>query len=206
MGYVVGDLAGYRAADLHPVVSEAFADYVIPLRVDAVSLEALLTRRGWEPAWSFGLFRGERLAGFWLTGRDDGRNEAYCIMTGILPEARGSGGVDALFARVLAATNARPHRLEVIRGNERAARAYRRLGFRAARVLHYYQLSRATAGAAARSTRAGLAHQRRRTRSCLVLLAGALRRRVDPLARRDGSRRRRVPVMPRSWIQRRPRP
>ena len=145
MGYVVGDLVGYRAADLHPVVSEAFADYVIPLRVDAVSLDALLTRRGWEPAWSFGLFRGERLAGFWLTGRDDSRNEAYCIMTGILPEARGSGGVDALFARLLAATNARPHRLEVIRGNERAARAYRRLGFRAVRELHYYQLPRATA-------------------------------------------------------------
>lgn len=50
MGYAVADLVGCRAADLHPVVSEAFADYVIPLRADAVSLDALLTRRGWEPA------------------------------------------------------------------------------------------------------------------------------------------------------------
>jgi ribosomal protein S18 acetylase RimI-like enzyme len=145
VGYLVADLAGYRAADLHPVVAGAFADYVIPLRVDAEALDALLTRRGWEPAWSFGLFHAERLVGFWLTGRDDRRDEAYCIMTGILPEARGRGGVQALFARVLAATSARPHRLEVIRGNERAARAYRRLGFRAARVLHYYQLPRAKA-------------------------------------------------------------
>jgi ribosomal protein S18 acetylase RimI-like enzyme len=145
VGYLVADLAGYRAADLHPVVAGAFADYVIPLRVDAAALDALLTRRGWEPAWSFGLFRAGRLVGFWLTGRDDRRHEAYCIMTGILPEARGSGGVEALFARVLAATNAWPHRLEVIRGNERAARAYRRLGFRAARVLRYYQLPRARA-------------------------------------------------------------
>ena len=145
MGYLVADLAGYRAADLHPVVAGAFADYVIPLRVDAEALDALLTRRGWEPAWSFGLFRAGRPVGFWLTGRDDRGDEAYCIMTGILPEARGSGGVQALFARVLAATNARPHRLEVIRGNERAVRAYRRLGFRAARVLHYYQLPRAQA-------------------------------------------------------------
>jgi ribosomal protein S18 acetylase RimI-like enzyme len=145
MGYVVGDLAGYRAADLQSVVSGAFADYVVPLRTDAASLDALLTRRGWEPAWSFGLFGRGRLAGFWLTGRDDSREEAYCIMAGILPEARGSGGVEALFARVLAATSARPHRLEVIRGNERAARAYRRLGFRAARVLHYYQLPQAKA-------------------------------------------------------------
>ena len=71
MGDVVDDLAGYRAADLYPVVSEAFADYVIPLRADAASLDALLTRRGWEPAWSFGLFRRGRLAGFWLTGRAD---------------------------------------------------------------------------------------------------------------------------------------
>jgi len=148
VGYVVGDLAGYRAADLYPVVSEAFADYVISLRVDAASLDALLTRRGWEPAWSFGLFRRGRLAGFWLTGRDDSRTEAYCIMTGILPEARGSGGVGAMFARVLSATSALPQRLEVIRGNERAARAYRRLGFRAARVLHSYQLSRAKASLA----------------------------------------------------------
>jgi ribosomal protein S18 acetylase RimI-like enzyme len=145
MGYVVGDLAGYQAADLHPVVAEAFADYVIPLRTDAASLDASLTRRGWEPAWSFGLFLAGRPVGFWLTGRDDGRGEAYCIMAGILPEARGDGGIDAMFARVLAATGARPHRLEVIRGNERAARAYRRLGFRAARVLHYYQLPRAAA-------------------------------------------------------------
>jgi ribosomal protein S18 acetylase RimI-like enzyme len=145
MGYVVGDLADYQATDLHPVVSEAFADYVIPMRADAASLDALLTRRGWEPAWSSGLFHAGRLVGFWLTGRDDSRNEAYCVMTGILPEARGSGGVDAMFARVLAATSARPHQLEVIRGNERAARAYRRLGFRAARVLHYYQLPRAAA-------------------------------------------------------------
>jgi ribosomal protein S18 acetylase RimI-like enzyme len=142
MGYTVDDLLGYQAADLHPVVSDAFADYLISLRTDAASLHALLSRRGWEPAWSFGLFSAERLVGFWLTGRDDSRNEAYCIMTGILPEARGSGGVEEMFARVLAATSARPHRLEVIRGNERAARAYRRLGFRAARLLHYYQLPR----------------------------------------------------------------
>jgi ribosomal protein S18 acetylase RimI-like enzyme len=145
MGYVVGDLAGYQAADLHPVVAEAFADYVIPLRTDAASLDASLTRRGWEPAWSFGLFLAGRPVGFWLTGRDDGRGEAYCIMAGILPEARGDGGIDAMFARVLAATGARPHRLEVIRGNERAARAYQRLGFRAGRVLRYYQLPRAKA-------------------------------------------------------------
>ena len=142
MGYAVDDLLGYKAADLHRVVSEAFADYVIPLRTDAASLDALLSRRGWEPAWSFGLFDADRLVGFWLTGRDDSRDEAYCIITGILPEARGSGGVEAMFARVLAATSARPHRLEVIRGNERAARAYRRLGFRAVRMLHYYQLHR----------------------------------------------------------------
>jgi ribosomal protein S18 acetylase RimI-like enzyme len=145
MGYVVRDLIGYQAADLQPVVAEAFAGYVVPLRVDAASLDALLNRRGWEPAWSSGLFGGGRLAGFWLTGRDDSHDEAYCIMAGILPEARGSGGIDAMFAGVLAAASARLHRLEVIRGNERAARAYRRLGFRAARVLHCYQLSRATA-------------------------------------------------------------
>ncbi len=89
MGHVIGDLAGYRAADLNPVVSEAFAGYVIPLRADAASLDALLARRGWEPSWSFGLFRRGQLAGFWLTGTDEGRTEAYC-MTGILPEARGS--------------------------------------------------------------------------------------------------------------------
>jgi ribosomal protein S18 acetylase RimI-like enzyme len=53
-----------------------------------------------------------------------------------------------MFARVQAATSALPHRLEVIRGNERAARAYRRLGFRAVRVLHYYQLPRANAALA----------------------------------------------------------
>ena len=145
MSYVVGDLVGYQAVDLHSVVSEAFADYVIPLRVDAASLDALLTRRGWEPAWSVGLFRAGQPVGFWLTGRDDSRSEAYCIMTGILPEARGSGGVEAMFAQVLAATSARSHQLEVIRGNERAARAYRRLGFRAARELRYYQLPCATA-------------------------------------------------------------
>jgi ribosomal protein S18 acetylase RimI-like enzyme len=145
MGYDVGDLVGYQAAALHPVFSEAFADYVIPMRADIASLDALLIRRGWEPAWSSGLFHAGRLVGLWLTGRDDSRDEAYCITAGILPEARGSGGIDAMFARVLAVTDGRPQRLEVIRGNERAARAYRRLGFRATRVLDYYQLPRAAA-------------------------------------------------------------
>jgi ribosomal protein S18 acetylase RimI-like enzyme len=145
MGYDVGDLAGYQAADLHPVVTEAFADYVIPLRPDVASLDAVLRRRGWEPGWSFGLLDAGRLVGFWLTGTGDSRSEAYCIMAGILPEARGSGGIEAMFARVLAATSARPHQLEVIRGNERAARAYVRMGFHAVRGLHYYQLTRAAA-------------------------------------------------------------
>src|SRR6202453_4027669 len=128
MGYVVGDLVGYQAADLHPVVSDAFADYIIPRRIDAARLDALLTRRGWEPAWSFGLFHAERLVGFWLTGRDEGHDEAYCIIAGILPEARGSGGVEAMFAPVLTATGARPHRLRGVRGNERASRGYPRMG------------------------------------------------------------------------------
>jgi ribosomal protein S18 acetylase RimI-like enzyme len=138
--YDVEDLSGYTAASLHPVVSGAFADYVIPMRTDVVQLDALLTRRGWEPAWSRGLSRDGRLVGFWLTGTDDVRGEAYCIMAGILPEARGSGGIDAMFGQVRAAASGRAHRLEVIRGNDRAARAYRRLGFETARVLHYYEL------------------------------------------------------------------
>jgi ribosomal protein S18 acetylase RimI-like enzyme len=137
---VVDDLSGYTAASLHPVVSGAFADYLIPMRTDVSQLDALLTRRGWEPAWSCGLSQGGRLVGFWLTGNDDPGDEAYCIMAGILPEARGNGGLDAMFGHVRAATSSRPHRLEVIRGNDRAARAYRRLGFEAARVLHYYEL------------------------------------------------------------------
>jgi ribosomal protein S18 acetylase RimI-like enzyme len=138
--YDVVALSGYTAASLQPVVSGAFADYLVPMRPDVPQLDALLTRRGWEQAWSFGLSQDGRLVGFWLTGGDDLGNEAYCIMAGILPEARGKGGIDAMFGHVRAVTDNRPHRLEVIRGNDRAARAYRRLGFEAARVLHYYQL------------------------------------------------------------------
>jgi ribosomal protein S18 acetylase RimI-like enzyme len=144
--YDVVALSGYTTAILQPVVSGAFADYLVPMQPDVPQLDALLTRRGWEQAWSFGLSEDGRLVGFWLTGGDDLGNEAYCIMAGILPEARGNGGIDAMFGHVRAVTNNRPHRLEVIRGNDRAARAYLRLGFEAARVLHYYQLP----GAAAR--------------------------------------------------------
>jgi ribosomal protein S18 acetylase RimI-like enzyme len=144
--YDVVALSGYTTAILQPVVSGAFADYLVPMQPDVPQLDALLTRRGWEQAWSFGLSEDGRLVGFWLTGGDDLGNEAYCIMAGILPEARGNGGIDAMFGHVRAVTDNRPHRLEVIRGNDRAARAYLRLGFEAARVLHYYQLP----GAAAR--------------------------------------------------------
>lgn len=140
---VVDGLDGYQVADLQPVVCAAFADYVVPMQPDEARLTELLTRRGWHPGWSSGLFRGGKLVGFWLTGRDG--PAAYCIIAGILPEARGSGGPDALFTRVLAVTGGRPHQLEVIRGNERAARAYRRLGFSASRVLNYVQLARAAA-------------------------------------------------------------
>ena len=80
-------------------------------------------------AWSADLFHGRRLSGFWLTGRDSLDDEAYCAMAGIVPEARGHGGLGTLFANVLTVTGARLHRLEVISSNEQAARAYRRLGF-----------------------------------------------------------------------------
>lgn len=145
MSDAVHGLGGYRVTDLHPVISEAFADYVVPMQPDEARLTELLTRRGWDPGWSAGLFRGRRLVGFWLTGRDDPDDEAYCAMAGIVPGARGSGGLDALFAHVLAVTGGRPHRLEVISGNERAARAYRRLGFRPSRELRYVQLARGAA-------------------------------------------------------------
>jgi ribosomal protein S18 acetylase RimI-like enzyme len=100
------------------------------------AFELMLHRRGVVWPLSLGTFADGELLGFTLTARTGTR--AYDVMTGIRRSAQDRGLVGSLFAELwprLRAEGIEQMQLEVITSNERAVRAYERLGFVRARRL-----------------------------------------------------------------------
>ncbi|PRQ05530.1 GNAT family N-acetyltransferase [Enhygromyxa salina] len=125
------DLEGIHAATL-----DAFAVYPIPMQPSLAALQLMLHRRGVVWPLSLGAFKGAELVGYTLSARS-GRS-AYDLMTGVRRAAQGGGLVGALFGALwprLRAEGIERMTLEVIDTNDRAVRAYARLGFVRARRL-----------------------------------------------------------------------
>lgn len=125
--------------------NEAFADYMVPLKVEEQEI-----RRRWlssrvDYGLSYGAFDGEQLVGFMMTGVDrwQGRRTAYNSVTGVIPSHRGQRIVQQLYKKAL--PNFRENGiqqclLEVVVGNDKAIKAYTRVGFRQRRELTSYVL------------------------------------------------------------------
>lgn len=125
---------------VHATVLRAFADYPLPMRPSEAELRALLRARGATLDASRAAFVDERMVGVWMTavGEHEGATLAYTVFTGVVPEARGRGIAAGMFDAVVAALRDRGvgrivH--EVLVGNDRALRAYRRMGFATRRDL-----------------------------------------------------------------------
>ena len=115
---------------VHAAFLEAFSDYVVPLTPSREQLLEMLTRRGWHPAASVGMFEGERMVAFTLNGVDG--DSGYDSGTGVIPSHRRHGLARTMMERsfeLLRKHGCTRYVLEVIDSNTRAAELYRGLGF-----------------------------------------------------------------------------
>lgn len=137
----IKSLAATGSEELFEAFDRAFADYDIDL--DRTSLQRMLRRRGFTPELSFAAFDGGRIVSFTFngTGRRDGIATAYDTGTGTIPEYRGQGLAQRIFAHSvphLRAAGIRQYLLEVLQHNPGAIAVYRKAGFDTVRELDYY--------------------------------------------------------------------
>jgi ribosomal protein S18 acetylase RimI-like enzyme len=141
--YEIRPLTGVGWDELATGFNAGFADYVVPMTIDAAGLEAMQRRRGYVASASFGAFEGTRLVGFVLTCIDG--DLAYNSGTGIVPEHRRGGLARRLLDEVVSRLEARRYVLEVIETNAWARALYRHTGFVESRGLQSWMLPHPTA-------------------------------------------------------------
>ncbi|MCB0630995.1 MAG: GNAT family N-acetyltransferase [Saprospiraceae bacterium] len=136
----IKNLADTPFPDLIHTFNTAFADYIVPMQVEqeAMRLRWLSCRADYR--LSFGAFDDDQLVGFMVTGVDEwkGLKTAYNAGTGVIPSHRGRHIVQQLYDKAIPAfktAGIRQCTLEVIVGNDRAIKAYERVGFRKDRTL-----------------------------------------------------------------------
>ncbi|HEY0142784.1 MAG TPA: GNAT family N-acetyltransferase [Thermoanaerobaculia bacterium] len=111
---------------VHAAFVEAFSDYVIKLSPTREQLAEMLTRRGYVPDASVGIFDGQRLVAFTLNGIDG--DAAYDSGTGVVPSHRRRGLARAMLEFLTPRLKERGctrYVLEVIDANHAAAELYR---------------------------------------------------------------------------------
>jgi ribosomal protein S18 acetylase RimI-like enzyme len=117
-------------ATIHAAFAEAFSDYIVPLSPTLDGLREMLTRRGWVPELSVGVYDGETLVAFTLNGFDG--TTGYDSGTGVLPSHRRAGLARQTmeWSRTrLRDAGAMRYVLEVLEANAPAAALYRDCGF-----------------------------------------------------------------------------
>ena len=131
------------AADSHQLYEcflDAFSDYQISLQMTEEQFEQRVQRDGVELELSAGAFDGERMIGFYMNGRGmwHGQETAYDAGTGVVLDHRRRGVAIELFDFMVPRLKERgieQYLLEVLTGNERAVKLYRKLGFEEVRTL-----------------------------------------------------------------------
>jgi len=121
-------------SSLYACFLKAFSDYAVDMRMSEQQFAQRLTRDGVQLEISVGAFDDERMIGFYMNGLGDwqGKLTAYDSGTGIVPDYRGRGVAQVLFAFLVSKLKERgvsQYLLEVLTSNERAVALYRKLGF-----------------------------------------------------------------------------
>jgi ribosomal protein S18 acetylase RimI-like enzyme len=129
---------------LHAAFLEAFADYIVPFKLSESQLENHVATNAVDLNHSVGAFADGKIVGFSLNGfgRWNGKSTAYDAGTGVIPAFRGTGVAARIFefmTPALKQSGVEQILLEVITGNEKAVRLYRRLGFRTTRRLLIFE-------------------------------------------------------------------
>lgn len=126
--------------DLLNTLNGAFADYIVPYKLNAAQLHAKMESEGILPEWSVGVFEDNQLVAFIMHGV---RETAAGIVvynggTGVLPSYRGQGLVGKMYQHIqpfFEEMQVQQIVLEVIGSNHAAIRAYEKEGFAVQRKL-----------------------------------------------------------------------
>lgn len=126
---------------LYTAFKEAFSDYEV--QVNEEELQIMLSRRGFDPVLSFGLFEDNKLKSFILNGigNFNGEKTAYDAGTGTLKECRGKGYASRIFSfslPFLKEAGISQYLLEVLQHNTNAVSVYKKLGFEEGREFNYF--------------------------------------------------------------------
>lgn len=137
------NLTNTTSSDRHAAFSEAFSDYLLPMRPTEAELQQMLLRRGFDAQSSIGAFDGSALVGFTFNCLGEWRGEpaGYDSGTGVVPRARRRGIAEEMMRRsceALRARGAQSYVLEVLEANRGAAELYRRCGFEVSRMLQCF--------------------------------------------------------------------
>jgi ribosomal protein S18 acetylase RimI-like enzyme len=124
------------------VFNKSFADYLVPLQLNAEQFDLKCKTDQVDLNYSLGIEDKGRLVGFILNGLDqvNGKSVLYNAGTGVIPEYRGKGIVKQLYHYLIPKlTNINYLSLEVISDNIPAIKAYEKVGFDIYRHLHCYK-------------------------------------------------------------------
>ena len=126
------------------VFNRAFADYAIRVKISKSQLEQRIKAENIDLGYSVGAFSGGRLVGFVLHAFDYLRGDKvlYNGGTGVLPEFRGNGITEQMYAFVMPRLHAdgiTKCYLEVIDTNNKAIHVYMKIGFQINRDLSCYR-------------------------------------------------------------------
>ncbi|KAA9345549.1 GNAT family N-acetyltransferase [Adhaeribacter soli] len=132
---------------LHEIVAcfnRAFSDYFVPIAATEEAMEKRWRAGRVDYSLSFGAFDQGKLVAFIITGVDrlNGLKTAYNAGTGVIPEYRGQRLVEKLYEVALPAfkvAGIKQSTLEVITQNEKAIKAYQKVGFQIVRTLHCFK-------------------------------------------------------------------
>src|SRR5262245_3382412 len=119
---------------LYECFLEAFSDYQVDMRAPREEFEQRLVRDGVRLEISAGAFDENRMVGFYMNALGDwrGSHAAFDAGTGVIPAYRRQGIGEQLFRFMtprLKEVAVEQYFLEVLTGNERAVKLYRKLGF-----------------------------------------------------------------------------
>ncbi|MFL9836290.1 GNAT family N-acetyltransferase [Flavobacterium sp. ST-75] len=125
------------------VFNSAFSDYAIPMKLDESFFCRKLFTEGVSLSHSAGVFDGDKLVAFIFHGMDEfnGSKNVFNAATGVIPSHRGQRLVEQMYNYMLPVLHKEGynhHQLEVLEGNDKAERAYEKVGFRRTRYVIGY--------------------------------------------------------------------
>lgn len=135
MAIEIRDLSEVSISELVEAFNSAFSDYVIPLKLTEEALRFKLDSELIDMTYSVGAFDQGTLVSFMLTGvrTEDGLTRYYNAGTGVTPNYRGQRLVAQMYTYVLPIWKEKSAnstlQLEVIKGNDKAIRAYKSQGY-----------------------------------------------------------------------------